>query len=88
MQNKTQITCTDLNRAAYDPSTVVDLQEILIELVLLFLVPMISLLLQVDGFRYSATEIHHSVSGVSPLQRLVAAVEPGHSRNATEMDTL
>jgi len=43
---------------------------------LFFLVLVVSFFLQVDGFSHGATEIHHGVSGVSPIQRLVAAGEP------------
>lgn len=70
-------TTTDLNGTTYDSSTVVDLQYILEQLVLLRLILIILPCLQVDGLSHSATEIHHSISGVSPLQGLIAASEPG-----------
>lgn len=70
---------SDLNGAAYDSSTVVNLQEILKQLVLLFLVLVEGSFLQVDDFTHSAAEIHHGVSGVSPLQGLIASGQPGRA---------
>lgn len=67
---------SDLNGAAYDSSTIVNLQQILKELVLLFLVLIESSFLQADHFTHSTAEIHHSVSGVSPLQGLIAPGQP------------
>lgn len=70
---------SDLNGAAYDSSTVVNLQEILKQLVLLFLVLVESSSLQVDEFTHSAAEIHHGVSSVSPLQGFIASGQPGRA---------
>lgn len=71
---------TDLNGAAYDSSTIVNLQQILKQLVLLFLVLVESSFLQVDDFTHSAAEIHHSVSSISPLQGFIASGQPEQGR--------
>lgn len=68
---------SDPDGAAYDSSTVVNLQQVLKQPVLLFLVLIESSFLQVDEFTHSAAEIHHSVSGVSPLQGLIGSSQPG-----------
>lgn len=70
---------SDLNGAAYDSSTLVNLQEILKQLVLLFLVLVESSFLQVDELTHSAAEIHHGVSSVSSLQGFVASGQPGRA---------
>lgn len=75
---------TDLNGAADDSSTVVDLQQVFKQLVLSFLVLVESFCLQVDGLSHRSTEIHHSVPSVSSLQGLVAARQPEHTGEEEE----
>lgn len=76
--NRTDSGVTNLNGAAYDPIVFIDLQQILKEPVLFFLVSVVSGFFQVDGFNHGSTEIHHGIASVSPLQRFIAASEPGH----------
>lgn len=71
---------SDLNGAADDSPTVVNLQEILKQLILLFLILVESSVLQVDEFTHSAAEIHHGVPGVPPLQGFIASSQPGRAR--------
>lgn len=68
---------SDLNGAADDSSSVVNLQDILKQLLLLFLILVESSVLQVDDFTHSAAEIHHGVPSVAPLQGFIASSQPG-----------
>lgn len=87
---KQSIEKIDLDGAADDSTPVVDFEQVLKQVVHFLLVFVENFSLQVNGFCHGSTEINNRITSVAPVQRLIAAREPGdkrRERGETEEDT-